>query len=110
MKKILFIIAINVAFVYASLAQDSRGFSFQGIARDASGNIYGSKSIALTIYLENGSTPSSAVYKETQNITTDAYGVFSAIIGKGTAASGTGLVGAFSNVDFSIQYNVQNEA
>ena len=102
MKKLLLIIAISVAFAFASFAQDSRGFSFQGIARDASGNVYGGKQITLTIYLETGSTTSTSIYTETQNITTDAYGVFSTIIGLGTASKGT-----FSAVDFSQQYNVQ---
>jgi len=105
MKRLFLIIAATAAFAFSSLAQqDTRGFSFQGIARDGSGNVYASQSIALTIYLQNGST---TVYEEKQSITTDAFGVFSAIIGSGTVQSGTGFAASISGVDFTKQLNVR---
>jgi len=100
MKRLLLIIATSVAIAFSSFAQDSKGFSFQGIARDAGGAIFGSSAVNITTSLLNGST---IVYSETQALSTDAYGVFSIIIGKGTQVG----LNAFSTVDFSLQLNVK---
>lgn len=95
---------LGIALVMMSviaLGQSTRGFSFQGIARDASGSIFSTAKIDLTMSLLNGSTP---VYTEKQSSSTDAYGVFSVIIGAGTPESGSA---AFKDVDFSQQLNVK---
>lgn len=74
-----------------------RGFSFQGIARDASGNIRTSENISLRInFLED--VNSSASYVEEQVATTDPFGVFSIIIGKGVQVGST----EFKDLDFRV--------
>lgn len=109
MKHVFLLLTICITF-FQSYSQDSRGFSFQGIARDGSGNIYSNQSINLTIYLLKNTTLTSAIYKENQSVSTDAFGVFSTVIGKGIPQSGTGLLTNFSDIDFSQQLYVQVDA
>ena len=109
MKNLLLIVATVLAFTFGSFAQnaaDSRGISFQGIARDASGNVFASKTVNVTFTIQNGTT---TVYQETQNgLTTDVAGVFSTVIGTIGATVASGFkYSSFSNIDFSIQYNIQ---
>jgi microcystin-dependent protein len=109
MKRLLLIIAAIVAFAFSSLAQtaaDSKGISFQGIARDNTGNVYASKTVNVTFTIQNGTT---TVYQETQSgLTTDVAGVFSTYIGSSSAIVSTGnKYSSFATVDFSLQYNIQ---
>lgn len=56
------------------------GISFQGIARDPQGNAIVNRTIPVKFTIGS--------FSETQNLTTDNFGVFSATIGKGTLESG----------------------
>lgn len=76
----------------SSLAQS--GVVFQGIARDNNSASIVDKTMIFTfrITLQDGSD----LYKETQQIKTDNFGVFSHVIGTGNAVTGT-----FGGIDFS---------
>jgi len=112
MKRLLLIIVASVAIAFSSLAQtaaDTKGISFQGIARDNTGNVYASKTISVVFTIQNGTT---TVYQETQTgLTTDVAGVFSTYIGSSSATVNTTATattyGSFDKVDFSKQYNIQ---
>lgn len=109
MKKLLLVAAAVVALGLSSFAQkaaDSKGISFQGIARDNTGNVYASKTVNVIFTIQNGTT---TVYQESQNgLVTDVAGVFSTYIGASTATVATGnTYGSFADVDFSKQYNIQ---
>ena len=109
MKRLLLIIATSIAIAFSSFAQtaaDSKGISFQGIARDNSGNVYASKTINVVFTIQNGTT---TVYQETQSgLQTDVAGVFSTYIGSSSATVATGnKYTSFASVDFSTQYNIQ---
>lgn len=69
-----------------------RGFNFQGIARDVDGKAITSENVDIkfTIYPDGGGTS----WSEEQTLTTDAFGVFTAIIGSKQPNS-------FKNIDFS---------
>jgi microcystin-dependent protein len=71
---------------------EQKGFSFQGYARDFGGAAYSSQNITaqFTLYPDGEAT----TYQEQQNLTTDAYGVFHAEIGKLLPAN-------FAAIDFS---------
>lgn len=64
----------------------TQGFSFQGYASDPEGKALGSVGITVKYTLYSG-TNTNLTYAEEQNVTTDAYGVFTAIVGKGTSVS-----------------------
>jgi len=98
MRKLIFIIPVLLC-VYATYAQNSgRGFNFQAVARDANGNTLASQNIELKFSIIPNSTTSNADWVETQVSTTDQFGVFAVIIGKGIKAGGT--LAAFNLIDF----------
>lgn len=101
MKKLFLAATALVVMMCGAFAQNNRGFSFQGIARDASGSIFNSAKIDLTMSLLDGTT---VKYAEKQSTTTDAYGVFSVVIGTGTPEPGSGT---FASVDYSKQLNIK---
>jgi len=103
MKRLLLIIAASVAIAFSSLAQDTRGISFQGIARDDKGNVIASKTLSVTFTIKEGVTD---VYSEKQDkINTDMAGVFTTTIGSTTNT--TVLIGkTFADIDFSKQYSI----
>lgn len=81
---------------------EQKGFSFQGFARDFDGAAYSSASITakFSIYPNGEST---IEYTEEQSLTTDAYGVFNAIIGSEAPVD-------FGALDFSAKnYNMKVE-
>lgn len=71
---------------------EQKGFSFQGYARDFGGAAYSSQSITaqFSVYPEG----EAVEYTEQQTLTTDAFGVFHAVIGTVTPVN-------FAAVDFS---------
>lgn len=79
-------------------AQTTTGIAVQGIARDANKAAMVAQTLTFTFTVSG--TPSSGgspiVYTETQDITTDAFGVFSHIIGTGTPSGS----GTFDEVPF----------
>jgi microcystin-dependent protein len=104
MKKVFLLFVSLFILFQASFSQDSKGFSFQGIARDAAGSIFAGQTVSTTITLKNGNTD---VYQEEHSVTTDDYGVFSLIIGQGTVITGNNLASSFSDVDFTNSLNVK---
>ena len=72
-----------------------RGFNFQGYARDADGKPLEGQNITVrfTIHDEN-----TADFAETHSLTTDLFGVFTAVVGEGSP-----LAGSFGALDFSLK-------
>lgn len=89
----------------ALFAQTTTGIAVQGIARDA--NKAAMVAQTLTFIFTVSGTPSggslTVYYKETQDIITDAFGVFSHIIGTGTPSSGTFSDVAFGKAHMSLK-------
>jgi microcystin-dependent protein len=106
--KTRFIILILFLACQALYAQTTTGISVQGIARDANKAALAAQSLSF-IFTVSG-TPSggspTVYYKETQDITTDAFGVFSHIIGTGTPSSGTFTDVPFGKAHMSLKVEV----
>ncbi len=97
MKNILSLwaaIALTVAFLPLS-GQTDKGFSYQAIARDVGGSLLTNAAIDIRFKILEGSNAGPTVYQEVHAITTNEYGLFSAVIGKGTPESGN-----FSTLDW----------
>lgn len=94
MKKNRIIIAVFFVLVplLANAQFSQRGFNFQGIARDLEGKAITNENVEIqfTIYPDGGGTS----WSEEQTLTTDGFGVFTAIIGSDQPNS-------FKNIDFS---------
>lgn len=79
----------------ASQTLFAQGISVQGIARDNQKSAIADEDMTFTFEIQNESD-GAVQYSEYQQIKTDPYGVFSHIIGTGTATGGT----QFQNVQF----------
>ena len=99
-------ILLFVFFVFNLATFAQNGISFQGIARDVQGNAIANQSIEVIFSIGNSFT-------ETQNLQTDNFGVFSAVIGsvETTAFNSLGFTHVSENlkveVDGTVIYNDQ---
>ncbi|MDX1907662.1 MAG: hypothetical protein SF053_11555, partial [Bacteroidia bacterium] len=77
-------------------AQLSRGISYQAVARNSSGGILAGQSLNVRFIIRAGAANGTNVFEETHTPTTNAYGLFTVEIGKGTLVSGD-----FDDVDWA---------
>jgi hypothetical protein len=93
----LFVFFISIVEVSA---QDQAYFNFQGVALDSSNRYISNKpiSIRLSIYESN-----QIVYRELHRLTTDLFGQFNLLIGKGVVQSGSFLPISWNKGSHSIQ-------
>jgi hypothetical protein len=71
-------------------------FNYQAVLRDASGNLKANTSANIEISILQGSATGTAVYTETNAITTNAFGLVNLQIGGGTAT-----LGSFASIDWA---------
>src|ERR1051325_8801990 len=82
----------------ASIAQGSlQGINYQAVARNLNGSIVASQPIKVRFSILTGSATGVLRYSEVHSITTTAQGLFTLVVGKGTAQTG-----AFTSIDWSI--------
>lgn len=91
-KSLFVVVLLCLLAINLSAQNTQKGFSFQGYARDFSGAAYSSSNITaqFSIYPQG----ESVEYTEQQSLTTDAYGVFHAVVGSVTPVN-------FATIDFS---------
>jgi hypothetical protein len=79
---------ILTCFCLTGISQVPKGFNYQAVARDATGNVIGSQSIPVKIaILTSGGT---TIYEETfSSITTNQFGLINLVVGNGTPTIGT---------------------
>jgi len=66
--------------------------NYQGVARNAKGNLLSNQSISLRLSIHDGSIDGPIVYQETRTLRTSNYGLFTVGIGSGGATSVTGTM------------------
>ncbi|MGX5853160.1 tail fiber domain-containing protein [Dyadobacter jiangsuensis] len=91
--KVIFVILLSVSLLLlfkpqSANAQAPQQFSFQGVARDATGKILANKNITVGFLIHQGSSNGPQVFGEQHNVTTNANGIFSLSIGSLTSLSG----------------------
>lgn len=84
----LFILLLSVANFSETMAQAPEKISYQAVVRDAGGVLIKSSAVGFKFSIIQYSLTGSAVYEESQTITTNINGVATAIIGNGTIALG----------------------
>jgi len=95
MKRIFTIAA--ALFMAASVwAQAPEKMSYQAVIRDASNNLTTTQAVGMQISILQGSATGTAVYVETQTITSNANGLVSLEIGTGAVVSGD-----FTTIDWA---------
>ena len=88
MKKI-YSIAITILLTASVFAQAPQKMSFQAVIRNGSNALVISTKVGMQISILKGSVSGTAVYVETQNPTTNQFGLVSIEIGTGTPVTGT---------------------
>ena len=71
-----FTIFVLVLTFQVAFGQSPQMFSYQGVARDNSGNVLANQSIGLKIEIHQGSSNGTVVYAETHNPSTNQFGLF----------------------------------
>ncbi len=85
----MFIVTVTIA------AQAPQGFNYQATVRNNAGALIINKSVSFKFNIIPTSASGTAVYSESQTVTTDDLGQVSLVIGKGTATTGT-----FATIDW----------
>jgi len=89
-KSVLFVVAVITLFVNNVFAQlPPEGINYQAVARNSSGNPLISFPLTVRFTIHDGSAAGAVVYQETHGVTTNVFGLFTAVIGSGTPVSGT---------------------
>ena len=87
-----------------TMAQVPQKMNFQALVRNSTNELVTNQMISMEISVLNGSN--TAVYTETQSVTTNANGVATLVIGEGTATKGS-----FASIDWSAgNYYLQTTA
>ena len=96
MKRV-FTTLFMLALVFVSVfAQAPQKMSYQAVVRNANNSLVANQNVSVRISILQGSATGSAVYMETQTVTTNINGLMTLSIGEGTAVSGT-----FSSIDWA---------
>jgi uncharacterized protein (TIGR02145 family) len=94
MKFTLLLLSFSLSLL--TWAQTPKTISYQGVARNATGQPIPSQAIKIKLSLLETAGSSNALYTETHTLTTTAQGLFALQIGAGTVLSGT-----YANLDWS---------
>jgi hypothetical protein len=100
MKKFQFLIKHNLilfAIFLSSNLSAQTGLNFQGVARTTNNVIIASQDITLRLSILQGATNGITEYVEVRKVTTNAQGLFTAVIGDAEVIS---TVGKFTDIDW----------
>src|SRR5215218_7226223 len=97
MKRVIILTHLLWAFAL-SYAQTPQAINYQAVARTSNGSIIPSQivNVKFTIFEGNINSTGNVLYQETQQTSTNNYGLFTLAIGKGNP-----VVGTFSGVNWA---------
>jgi hypothetical protein len=98
MKKSIFLLTHLLFLCQFALAQTG-GINFQGLARNASGEVLVNQKITLRFSVLLSSDTGTTEYQESKEATTNAQGMFSLVIGEGSILIKTGN---FSDINWKV--------
>ena len=99
MKKTLLTLT-SVLFCAITFAQSvPQGINYQAVARDATGAELANQALTVQLSVITGSSTGPVSWQETHAVTTNDFGVFTAVIGQG-ASTGSGSSATFDVVDW----------
>ncbi len=88
MKHFTICLFLFAGFAIAAKAQVPSGINYQGVARNSTGQPLANQTIGLQISIYDSTTTRTDVYIESRTLTTNALGLYTLVIGKGTVISG----------------------
>jgi hypothetical protein len=101
MKRILLTL-LSVLFCAITFAQSvPQGINYQAVARDANGDVLMNQALTIQFSVISDITtiPPTISWQETYTVSTNDYGLYTAIIGQGTATS-VGSSAAFDSINW----------
>lgn len=112
MKKILLLNVIFSIFYLSSIAQSiPQGINYQAVARNNEGSALVNKALVLKINLQDPKSIDPTVfYSETHHVFTNQLGLFSVVVGEGSALSGNFYSIPWSNERIWMEIYVMSEA
>jgi len=75
-------------FCLKMFAQVPQGINYQAVARNAAGDPIATQTVSIEFKIRSSTATGTVVYDETNNTSTNQFGLFTAIIGMGTPVSG----------------------
>ena len=97
MKKLLLILLCVPLIGFAQSVP--QGINYQAVARDANGDVLMNQALTIQFSVISDITTSAVSWQETHTVTTNDYGLYTAIIGGGTSTNG-GTAATFDVVDW----------
>jgi hypothetical protein len=94
MKRFLCLLIVLQVIALITVGQAPGLLNYQGVARNAVGNVLTGKQIKLRLTIRDGSAAGAIVYTETRSLTTNNFGLFNVQVGSGGATNVTGTVAA----------------
>ena len=94
--RVLFFMLLSIVM---NNSQAQNGLNFQGVARTSNNVILGSQAITIKLSILQGGSTGTAEYAETRKVTTNAQGLFTAVIGD-TGAINT--LGNFTTINWKL--------
>jgi uncharacterized protein (TIGR02145 family) len=76
-------------------AQAPQGIPYQAVMRNADGSVMASSAVSLTFMIHEVATNGNVVYQESHNLTSNAQGLVSCVVGNGVVSQGN-----FANVNW----------
>ena len=80
MKRLFYSVIVTLLFSLSAFAQNE-GISFQGLARNAAGEVLVSQKISLRLSILLDTESGAVAYAETRQVTTNPQGIFSLVVG-----------------------------
>ena len=103
-KFLLFLLTFGIlAFAGTNVMAQSikdLGFNYQAVARDNSGLALTNKMVVVEISIRKGSETGVTLWQESHEVSTNKFGLFNVIIGKGVS-TGIGTLTSFKNIDWT---------
>ena len=91
---------LSVLFCAITFAQSvPQGINYQAVARDASGDVLMNQTLTIQFSVISDITTSAVSWQETHTVSTNDYGLYTAIIGQGTATN-VGSSAAFDSINW----------
>ena len=81
MKKLLITIISIIALAGTVFAQAPQGFNYQAVVRNTAGQLMSNRNVGVRISILQGSATGATVYQQTENISTNANGLFTIVVG-----------------------------
>ena len=103
MKKIKFTLVSSLICTIILAQTVPQGINYQAIARDANGDVLMNQTLTIQFSVISDITTSAVSWQETHTVTTNDYGLFTAIIGQGATTS-AGSSATFDVIEWGV-YN-----